>query len=611
MGKDLPQKSSKIVSREQAVTLVEQLRAAGKRIGFTSGVFDLLHAGHVAYLQAARGRCDYLVVGLNSDLSVRQLKGENRPIIPGVEREKVLAALAAVDLVFQFDESNNNRNVELLKPSLYIKAGDYSKQKLSSAAIVEAAGGAVEVVGFEAGLSSSNIIERIVERYGKQQAYSEPIAPYEPRPAAFLDRDGTINEHVEYLHEVEKFKLIPGALEGMKRLQEAGFRIVIVTNQPGIGLGLFTKEDFFRVNRELLKQASAAGVSIDRIYFSPYSKSDNSACRKPGTALVERAIADLNIIRERSFFVGDMSGDVQTGINAGMRTVLVKTGRAGQDKIYSCNPNFEAADLGAAAEIIIREAANAVILPIQASERRAIALEDMGHSFARIGHELNNLLGPIVGCVDLLESKIKRIFPENNPVERQIGIMQRALTKAEALATQLRGYVRPGEMKRETLSLKDVAAEIIKEFSAETEGRVTFELVELANPMVQSSAVVLGSVVRSLLKNSAEAMRDRKEPMIVAIVDTFDYKPTDGSVLRAGRYARLSVIDHGRGLSQAMQKSILQAFEAHRPLTGGTGLGLGLVMAREFARRVGGDVQLSSQEGTGTCVRLLLPLVSV
>ena len=601
---------SKIVSRDQAVQIVAQHKGAGKRIGYTSGVFDLLHAGHVAYLQAARAHCDFLVVGLNSDRSVRELKGDKRPIVAGTERAAVLAGLAAVDLIFNFDESNNNKNVELLKPDLYLKAGDYSKQRLSSAAIVEAAGGKVVLVNFERGLSTSNIIERIVERYGNQQAYSEPIAPYELRPAAFLDRDGTINEHVEYLHEVEKFKIIPGALEGMKRLQAAGFRIVIITNQPGIGLGLFTKEDFFKVNRELLKQASAAGVSIDRIYFSPYSKSDNSACRKPGTALVERAIADLNLIREKSFFVGDMSGDVQTGINAGMRTILVKTGRAGQDKIYDCKADFEAADLGDAANIIIREAANSIVLPIQASERRAIALEDMGQSFARIGHELNNLLGPIVGCVDLLESKLSRVFPENNPVERQIGIMHRALHKAEALATQLRGYVRPGEMKRETFSLRDVASEMIAEFSSETDGRVAFDLVELANPLVQSSGVVLKSVVRSLLKNSAEAMHDRKEPMIVVIVDQVDYRPSDSSVLRAGKYARLNVIDHGRGLSQAMQKEILRAFEAHRPLMGGTGLGLGLVMAREFARRVGGDVQLSSQEGTGTCVRLLLPLVA-
>ena len=604
-----PQICSKVVPRAQAVEVVTRLKQSGKRVGYTSGVFDLLHAGHVSYLTEARARCDFLVVGLNSDLSVRQLKGDKRPIVPGTDRAAVLAGLSAVDLIFQFDESNNNKNVELLKPDLYIKAGDYTKQKLSSAAIVEAAGGKVEVVNFEAGLSTSNIIQIISERYANQSAFSEPIAPYEPRPAAFLDRDGTINVHVEYLHEVEKFQIIPGALEGMKRLQEAGFRIVIVTNQPGIGLGLFTKEDFFRVNRELLKQASSAGVAIDRIYFSPYSKSDNTACRKPGTALVERAIAELNIVRERSFFVGDMSGDVQTGINAGLRTILVKTGRAGEDKIYDCKADFEAQDLGVAAEIIIREAAAAKTLPVQVSERRAIALEDMGHSFARIGHELNNLLGPIVGCVDLLESKLGRLFPEQNPVERQIGIMHRALNKAEALATQLRGYVRPGDMKREVFSLRDVASEMIMEFANETDGRVSFELVELANPNVQSSGVVLKSVVRSLFKNSTEAMHDRKEPMIVVIVDQVDYRPSENSVLRAGKFARLSVIDHGRGLSKAKQKEILRAFEDHRPLTGGTGLGLGLVMAREFARRVGGDVQLSSQEGTGTCVRLLLPLV--
>lgn len=606
----MSKENTKLVSRAQAQQLIAEKKQAGKRIGYTSGVFDLLHAGHVAYLKAAKQKCDYLVVGLNSDLSVKQLKGEKRPVVSGVERAKVLEGLESVDLIFQFDEQNNNKNIELLKPDIYIKAGDYSKEKLSSAAQVEAYGGKIEFVQFEKGLSSSSIIATIAERYGSQNAISLPITPYEQRPAAFLDRDGTINEHIEYLHEVEKFRIIPGAMQAMKKLQDAGFRIVIVTNQPGIGMGLFTKEDFFKVNREMLKQASAAGVSIDRVYFSPYSKADNSTCRKPGTALVERAIADLNIVRERSFFVGDMTGDVQTGINAGLRTILVKTGRGGDDKIYSCQPDFIADNLEAAAEIMLRESSTAEVRPQQLSQRRAIALEDMGHSFARIGHELNNLLGPIVGCVDLIESKLSKLFPENNPLQRQIGIMHRALTKAAALGTQLRGYVRPGEMSGENVYLRDVASEIISEFTSETEGKVAFELVELANPIVQSSGIVLRSVVKSLFKNSAEAMRDRKEPLIVAIVDTYDYKPSDQSVLRAGKYALLSVIDHGRGLSKAMQKEIMRAFESQRPLSSGTGLGLGLVMAREFARRVGGDVQLSSQEGTGTCVRLLLPLAA-
>ena len=113
-------------SREAAVGLAQQYRAAGKRIGYTSGVFDILHAGHVEYLEYARSRVDVLFVGVNSDASVRANKGPQRPINSEQQRAAVLAGLRAVSHLFIFSERNNNVNIELLRPDLYIKAGDYS-----------------------------------------------------------------------------------------------------------------------------------------------------------------------------------------------------------------------------------------------------------------------------------------------------------------------------------------------------------------------------------------------------------------------------------------------------------------------------------------------------
>jgi rfaE bifunctional protein nucleotidyltransferase chain/domain len=340
---------AKIISRDEAAKLSSEYRASGKRVGFTSGVFDILHPGHVEYLEDSRSRVDVLFVGLNSDASVKANKGESRPICSEHGRALVLAGLGAVDHVFIFSERNNNVNVELLKPTLYLKAGDYSQEKLSSKSIVESHGGRVELVPFKDGHSTTSVIDRI-QQAGLYDA-GETIR-YDPRPAVFLDRDGTINEHSEYLSEIEKFKPLPGAFEAIKKISDMGFRIIVVTNQPGIGLGYFTKEDFYAVTREMMKQGSAHGCAFDKIYFCPHSKADKCQCRKPSRWFLDRAAKELNIDLSKSFVIGDMTSDVQLGINAGCRSILVKTGRGGDDGIYQVEPHFVSANLPEAAKWI-------------------------------------------------------------------------------------------------------------------------------------------------------------------------------------------------------------------------------------------------------------------
>lgn len=343
----------KIGSREEVVAACADARKKKLIIGFTSGVFDLLHAGHVDYLAQARAQCDMLIVGLNSDSSVRKNKGEHRPIVPEQERAKVLAGLESVSAIFVFDDANNNRNIELLRPDIYFKAGDYAKEKLSSAPIVEGYGGKVVLVPMQQGLSSSAIIGQVLTRYSHTFTDDVKVAAPERRPAIFLDRDGTINEHIDYLHEPAKFALIPGVLEAMKRLSEKGYRLVVTTNQPGIGLGYFSKEDLFRVNSVMLKQAHKAGIKIDKIYYCPHSEAENCLCRKPHPGMVERAVRELNIDLAHSFVVGDMTVDVMLAKNAGCRSVLVQTGVGGKDGKYDATPHHVAKDLGAAAEFIL------------------------------------------------------------------------------------------------------------------------------------------------------------------------------------------------------------------------------------------------------------------
>ncbi|MBT1070651.1 bifunctional D-glycero-beta-D-manno-heptose-7-phosphate kinase/D-glycero-beta-D-manno-heptose 1-phosphate adenylyltransferase HldE [Pelotalea chapellei] len=156
---------SKIKNRDVLTATIATEKARGKRIVFTNGCFDLLHAGHVKYLQKARNLGDLLVLGLNSDASVRRLKGENRPLIGEEERAHILAALNCIDYVVIFDEDTPLELITALRPDILVKGGDYTPEGVVGKEVVEAYGGRVELVSFVDGKSTTNIIERVLERY--------------------------------------------------------------------------------------------------------------------------------------------------------------------------------------------------------------------------------------------------------------------------------------------------------------------------------------------------------------------------------------------------------------------------------------------------------------
>jgi rfaE bifunctional protein nucleotidyltransferase chain/domain len=137
------------------------MRKSGARIVFTNGCFDLLHPGHVSYLWAARSLGDALVVGLNSDASVRRLKGPLRPIVPERDRAVVLGALQTVDAVIPFSEDTPVRLIRELKPATYVKGGDYRVEDLPEAEVAAEIGAEVKILPFEPGYSTTALIERI------------------------------------------------------------------------------------------------------------------------------------------------------------------------------------------------------------------------------------------------------------------------------------------------------------------------------------------------------------------------------------------------------------------------------------------------------------------
>jgi rfaE bifunctional protein nucleotidyltransferase chain/domain len=157
---------NKVLIREQLPSALEPRRTRGERIVFTNGCFDILHVGHVRYLAQARALGDLLVVGLNSDQSVRGLKGEDRPLVPEDERAELLAALEAVDYVSVFDEQRPDALIEVVKPHIHVKGGDYRVDELPEASVVEKHGGKVVIMPLVEGRSTTNVIARVLAVYG-------------------------------------------------------------------------------------------------------------------------------------------------------------------------------------------------------------------------------------------------------------------------------------------------------------------------------------------------------------------------------------------------------------------------------------------------------------
>ncbi len=153
----------KIKPLTELVTIRQEARKAGKIVVFTNGVFDILHRGHVEYLAAARRLGDLLIVGLNSDTSVRKIKPQGRPIVPEEDRAIILAALQPVDYLCLFEEETPARLIETLIPDILVKGGDYRPQEIVGREIVEAHGGKVLTIPLIPGRSTTSIVERIVE----------------------------------------------------------------------------------------------------------------------------------------------------------------------------------------------------------------------------------------------------------------------------------------------------------------------------------------------------------------------------------------------------------------------------------------------------------------
>jgi D-glycero-D-manno-heptose 1,7-bisphosphate phosphatase len=177
----------------------------------------------------------------------------------------------------------------------------------------------------------------------------------ERRPAVFIDRDGTLLEECDYLADPERVRFLPGALDALRRLRGAGYALVLVTNQSGIGRGLYAESDYRAVQARVDALLTREGVPLDGTYYCPHHPAFTGPCecRKPGTGMYRWAERDLGITLERSWFVGDKVTDVLPALALGGRGVLVRTGYGVQEEARKPAGVAVAEDLAGASDLIL------------------------------------------------------------------------------------------------------------------------------------------------------------------------------------------------------------------------------------------------------------------
>lgn len=304
--------------------LDERLASLPRPWVFTNGVFDVLHKGHVHYLHDARSLGASLIVAVNSDFSARQLgKGPERPLNKAEDRAAVLAGLASVSLVTFFDERTPVALLKEVRPDLYVKGGDYDMETLEETRAVRSWGGEAVAIPFVDGYSTTSLVQRI--RAGE--------VPQPARKAAFLDRDGVINRDRAYVSRWEDFEFVPGAVDAMRQLQDAGYALVVITNQSGLARGYYTESQYQALTQHMRTALSTAGVELTGVYHCPHHPNgtvagltQNCDCRKPAPGLILRAASELNLSLTDSLLVGDKPSDIQAARAAGVgRAYLVQS----------------------------------------------------------------------------------------------------------------------------------------------------------------------------------------------------------------------------------------------------------------------------------------------
>jgi D-glycero-D-manno-heptose 1,7-bisphosphate phosphatase len=326
--------------QKEIVKIVQNFKKQGKKTVTISGSFDILHSGHIKCLKEAEGKGDILIVLLNSDESVRMYKGEERPINSQKDRAEMLSAIEYVDFITIFNEINPLKILEKIKPDIHCQGKDWGENCVERK-IVEKYGGKIHVLQWQEGFSTTDLIE-------KDSEIESTPAP----KAVFLDRDGTINVNdPTYLHKIEDFKFTPNAIEALKKLSQSDYKIIVITNQSGIGRGYFKEEDLKKLYRWMLQELKKKGIRIDKIYYCPHLPKDNCSCRKPKPGMIFKAVGKFGINLSQSWIIGDDDRDIMLGREVNAKTI--KLGEKMPERL-KLEPNYYADNLLEAVNIILK-----------------------------------------------------------------------------------------------------------------------------------------------------------------------------------------------------------------------------------------------------------------
>lgn len=343
----------KIKTREECEKISRAFQKSKQKIGFTSGAYDMIHSGHVAFLDKAKQECDILIVGVNTDQSIKQYKDTKKPIIPEQSRIFTLAGLDSVDYTFLFNELNNKINIKCILPNYYIKGPDYLNKAMTSKPLVESYGGEVKLVDHDQkSISTSTIITDITTKYTNQCCNDK----HKYKGLVLIDRDGVINKEVNYLSLANEFELEESVIEGIRALNKKNYAVAIITNQPGIDLGLFTDKKLLNIHKELIQVLHKNKVFIDRIFFSPNSHKE-SKYKKPNGGMIEEALEYFKDINENIYMIGDRKSDSLAAktANERIKTIGVQTGYGLNDYWTNHNPERIAENLGQACIMILQD----------------------------------------------------------------------------------------------------------------------------------------------------------------------------------------------------------------------------------------------------------------
>lgn len=330
--------SSKIKSKSQLIKQIEDLKKQGNTIVTCNGSFDIIHAGHVKLLKEAKKQGDYLIVLLNSDKSVNAYKGPNRPINSEEHRAEVLANLESVDLVTIFDELTPVDLLDEIEPDIHCAGKDWGESCIERK-VIEKNGGKLHLIDLKSNLSTTDLINNLNNRSSENKA-------------VFLDRDGTINKNKpEYLHKIKNFEFTPQALPGLKKLSKSNYKIIITTNQSGIGRGYYKQEDMEKLHKWLKERLKKEGIAIDKIYHCPHHPNNDCSCRKPNSGMFLKARKEFKLNLNKSWIIGDSKKDVIAGRKTNIKTI--KLGGK-MPKKMKLEPNYYAENILEAVNLILK-----------------------------------------------------------------------------------------------------------------------------------------------------------------------------------------------------------------------------------------------------------------